>query len=238
MRITKISHPLPGFYRVDTLVKRLCDENGQDDFYADEFLRRARGAIIAGELQSRYPETGYPIDNKNDVTPIVTMLDFNGWLGSWQCPFSLVEPNLPTVATNPNPSCLDTKPQARDDAPVDATTAAPPKQAGTALAPVVKVQASEPRPAATSPRFTMTKAAMIAQHEHEWHTIKRDMADAKRNGLSAAAKEGARGWREADAMEWARANNRLQKSPIQEVTTVASTMPTVKTLPSRRIKGC
>jgi hypothetical protein len=96
----------------------------------------------------------------------------------------------------------------------------------------------EPRPAATGSRLRTTKAAMIAQHKHEWPTVAQDIKDAQRNGLSGAAKAGAREWHEPEAMAWALAKNRRQKSPITELTTVASTMPTLETLPSRQIKGC
>lgn len=67
----------------------------------------------------------------------------------------------------------------------------------------------ERRPAAKSAQFTMKKAAIIAQHEHEWPTVVQDIKDAARNGLSAAAKADAREWREADAMEWARTKGKL-----------------------------
>lgn len=63
----------------------------------------------------------------------------------------------------------------------------------------------------TGPKFSMTKSSMIEQHKHEWPTIKRDIADAGRNGLSAA-KAGVRGWHEQDALEWARANNKLENT--------------------------
>ena len=85
-------------------------------------------------------------------------------------------------------------------------------QAATPPAPVVDAPACEVRPAATGPQFTMTKAAMIEQHKHEWPTIERDIADAKRNGLADAAKAGAREWREANAMEWARSKNKLVRA--------------------------
>ena len=63
----------------------------------------------------------------------------------------------------------------------------------------------------TGPKFSMTKSSMIEQYKHEWPTIKRDIADAGRNGLSAA-KAGVRGWHEQDALEWARANNKLENT--------------------------
>lgn len=60
----------------------------------------------------------------------------------------------------------------------------------------------------TAPVFSMTKAAMIAQHKHEWPSIEGDMRDAASNGLFAA-KAGARGWNQANAMQWASAHNKL-----------------------------
>ncbi|OIP15386.1 MAG: hypothetical protein AUK50_10670 [Comamonadaceae bacterium CG2_30_57_122] len=55
------------------------------------------------------------------------------------------------------------------------------------------------------PEFPLTKSAMIAQHEHVWPTIAADLKAACDNGLSAC-KAGARKWREACALDWARAN--------------------------------
>lgn len=75
-------------------------------------------------------------------------------------------------------------------------------------APVVEEAVREPRPAATGHAFTMKKAAMIAQHKHEWPTIEQDIKDAGRNGLNNA-KAGQREWKEAKAMEWARAKGKL-----------------------------
>ena len=119
------------------------------------------------------------------------------------------------------PQQADTQPQAVKVLPVD-----------TGAAPMASVQASEPRPAATSPQFVMTKAAMIEQHKHEWPTIERDMSDANRNGLNAA-KAGVRGWNEAKAKDWAHANNRLNRAhkPAQ---TLNVAMNSMASLPSRK----
>jgi hypothetical protein len=51
---------------------------------------------------------------------------------------------------------------------------------------------------------------MITQFKAMWPTIESDLADASKNGLAAAAKAGTRDWREQEAMEWARAKNKLQ----------------------------
>lgn len=85
----------------------------------------------------------------------------------------------------------------------------PPQIAMDIHAGAVVVQpANEHRPAATGPLFTMKKAAMIDQHKHEWPTIEQDIKDAGRNGLNKA-KADQREWKEAEAMEWARAKGKL-----------------------------
>jgi len=63
--------------------------------------------------------------------------------------------------------------------------------------------------APTGPRLQVNKAALIAQHKHEWPTIEGDIKSASENGLSQAAKAGARNWYEDDAVQWARSKNRL-----------------------------
>lgn len=115
----------------------------------------------------------------------------------------------------------------------------PPQIAMDIHAGAVVVQpANEPRPAATGPVFTMKKAAMIAQHKHEWPTIEKDMKDAGRNGLHKA-KGGAREWHEAKAMDWARAKGKLKSSdkPELSLTDVMNNMTRIE--PSRKhiLKG-
>jgi len=61
---------------------------------------------------------------------------------------------------------------------------------------------------AGTPKFNMTKAALVKAHKHEWPTIEGDLAHASENGL-AAAKAGTRDWYEAAAMDWARAKGKL-----------------------------
>lgn len=96
---------------------------------------------------------------------------------------------------------------------------------------VAVADATGPASAVTAPttglKFSMTKAAMLNQHRHEWPTIERDMADASKNGLSAA-KAGARDWNEATALEWARANNKLKNAQV------ANLDGAMRNLPSRR----
>jgi len=54
---------------------------------------------------------------------------------------------------------------------------------------------------------------MVKRHVARWRTIKADMKGAATNGLADAAKAGERGWREADALEWAKVNSRLLSAP-------------------------
>ena len=98
-------------------------------------------------------------------------------------------------------------------------------------APVVDVPAIEATRPSASPQFTMTKAAMIGQHKHQWPSIERDMQDANRNGLNAA-KAGARGWREAMSLEWARANGRLESNDAPDA--LRGAINTMASLPTSR----
>ena len=88
------------------------------------------------------------------------------------------------------------------------------------------------RQAAITPKFSMTKAALIDSHEHEWPTIRRDMADAKTNGL-AAAMAGARGWNESVALAWAKAKNKL-KSVAKPADVLTQAMHSMVSLPGRK----
>lgn len=85
------------------------------------------------------------------------------------------------------------------------------------------------RAAASGLIFSVTKASMIKQHKHEWPTIERDMADASKNEL-AAAKMGARGWVQPDALSWARANNKLV-SVAKPADSLAQAMHNMRSLP-------
>ena len=77
------------------------------------------------------------------------------------------------------------------------------------------------------------KAALIAAHVHEWPTIERDISDAKANGLATAAKSGARGWREADALTWARAKGKLI-SAAKPADSLTQAMHNLGALPPRK----
>lgn len=102
-----------------------------------------------------------------------------------------------------------------------------PAQAAAEPAPVVGDSASNARV------VPFKKAALIAAHVHEWPTIERDISDANANGLATAAKAGARGWRQADALTWARAKGKLicAAKPADSLT---QAMHNLGALPSRK----
>lgn len=87
--------------------------------------------------------------------------------------------------------------------------------------------------ASSAPSVPFKKAALIAAHVHEWPTIERDIADATANGLASAAKAAKRGWREADALNWARAKGKLI-SAAKPADSLAQAMHNLGALPSRK----
>lgn len=112
-----------------------------------------------------------------------------------------------------------------------------PAQNTATPAPVVAAEAvteRETRQAIEAPKFSMSKAALIAAHEHEWPTIRRDIAGASTNGL-AAAKAGSREWWEAQAMDWAKAKGKLT-SAAKPAALLAQTMNSMASIPGRRHK--
>lgn len=110
-----------------------------------------------------------------------------------------------------------------------------PAQNTATPAPVVLAEAGtvrETRLAVDAPKFSMSKAALIDAHKHEWLTIERDIADASTNGL-AAAKAGARAWWEGQAMEWAKAKGKLEGA-AKPAAVLAQTMHSMASIPGRR----
>ncbi len=103
--------------------------------------------------------------------------------------------------------------------------------------PVDKAPAHEPQAAGAGPRFSMTRAALISSHEHEWRNIRVDIAGASNNELKAA-KAGSRGWYEDIAMEWARAKGRLN-TPAKPANELAAAVHSMASVPSRKhiLKG-
>lgn len=120
----------------------------------------------------------------------------------------------------------------------DATAPAPANDTPEQAAPVVAAS-DEPVPSAKSegPKFSMTKAGLIAAHEHEWPGIRTDIAGAANNGLNAA-KADSRGWFEDIAMQWARAKGRLQTNK-ETASNLNIAMTRMASLPSQKhtLKG-
>lgn len=88
------------------------------------------------------------------------------------------------------------------------------------------------------PQFSMTRAALVQAHRHEWPTIDADLKDASKNGLSKA-KAAVRDWNEALALEWARAHAKLVLQAPGSAADLTDAMRNLATLPSRKnhLKG-
>jgi len=82
---------------------------------------------------------------------------------------------------------------------------------------------------ATSPVFSMSRAALVKAHSHHWPTIVGDLKDANKNGL-AAAKAGARDWTESLALLWARSKGKLT---AEDASGTTQAMHRMVSLPSR-----
>ena len=170
-------------------------------------IRRMRPAVESGLLRVTDPLDGGPIDRRHRLySDWVTPDDINKWLEGEGYPYRWPAP-------------------AQDTAPLESVVAGGATHAPAAVAALVESDK-------TRPKFSMTKTAMMEQHAHEWPTLKRDMADASTNGL-AAAKAGPRGWYEPDAMEWARANNKLANTS-KSASSLTQAMNSMGNLPGRK----
>jgi len=171
-----------------------------------------------GEVRGRYPLTLVPFDTAGisplDYASLMVLTPNDIRLLAAECDFRVeaedVLKSADPIQDSPAPS--DTSP-----------ALAQPR----ATAPAVSESASNP----TAVPFR--KSALISAHICEWPTIKRDIADAHRNGLAAAAKAGARGWLEDSALAWAKAKGRL-KNTEKPVDSLAQAMHNMSNLPSRR----
>lgn len=107
--------------------------------------------------------------------------------------------------------------------PIAAATPEPPEPVA------VEKKEVTAKAAPTGSKLSINKAALIAQHKHIWPTIDSDIKNASENGLSKAAKAGARDWYEDDAMQWARSKNKLiQPTSAATLNSVMSNLPTRK----------
>lgn len=77
--------------------------------------------------------------------------------------------------------------------------------------PVATPSASEAQTQEYAP-VLLKRAALVAKHLRNWPTVETDLNHGNENGLTARAKSDKRGyWREADALQWARENGKLQE---------------------------
>ena len=162
-----------------------------------EIAEKLFGDIYAGKLPVR-KANGDPLDGEpgqfkmtGPETPHLTVEEGNDWLKN----------NRYLQVWEPGNHASQTA--------VLAGAEGVPKRAPELTEPAVAAKEKEPRTAETRPKFSMTRAALIAAHEHAWPTIKGDIKEASKNGLSAAM-AGKRGWCEDRALAWARAKGKLE----------------------------
>ena len=173
------------------------------------FTLHMRDSIRAGALPAVRQRIPWFIENEV-IEPHVTAQDFAAWLAS--------------EGVTPSPLVAEWFKHQDVASPAPAPA---PAQAAAEPAPVVGDSASSARV------VPFKKAALIAAHVHEWPTIERDISDANANGLATAAKAGARGWREADALTWARAKGKLI-SAAKPADSLTQAMHNLGALPRRK----
>ena len=171
------------------------------------FTLHMRDSIRAGALPAVRQRIPWFIENEV-IEPHVTAQDFAAWLAR--------------EGVEPSPLVREWFEHQRVASPAPA-----PAQHAATPAPVVGDSASNARV------VPFKKAALIAAHVHEWPTIERDISDANANGLATAAKAGARGWREADALTWARAKGKLIRA-AKPADSLTQAMHNLGALPSRK----
>jgi len=185
-----------GLYMYQQAAREIADARGWSDDRLTALLEDMAAAINNGKLTTHDRKTGMarPL-NRPEFFGLVTPESVNKWLASTQAIY-----------------------QWTPQAPVTEIKAA----GGLPDAPVVDVPASEPRPAATGPRFIMKRVALIANLEYEWSSIKTDISDAIRNGLKAAAHTGKHGEWDADkARAWAVLKGKVkQTTPVNQLASV------------------
>lgn len=189
-----------GRYTIAEAAQVLAEAHGLEPAALIE--RRMLPAIDDGQLRAFDAADGGPLQGRkcNVYADEVTPAGIDAWLSAEGFAKHV---RWPEPATAPEP-------------PAPTPVAAPQKEVAEKAAP-------------TGPKLSMTKAALIAQHKHEWPTIEGDIRGASENGLSKAAKAGARDWYEDAAMQWARSRNRLTVStPAATLNNVMSKLPSRK----------
>ena len=90
MRLSSIFNPISGLRSCNELVAAIATERKWDSTQASRLLQKVHRAILDGKLPSRDPETAH-IADKNSESPLVTLADFNKWLGENGVPYSAPE---------------------------------------------------------------------------------------------------------------------------------------------------
>jgi len=86
----------------------------------------------------------------------------------------------------------------------------PPRLVRAWLGPVWQEEAPKVGAGKTAPIEKRKKSALVSECQSDWPTIERDIQDASRNGLAAAAKlTDGRGWDKDRALEWAKERGKL-----------------------------
>jgi len=183
--------------------------------------RRARAVSSTAKLRARVLKACA----KSDAT----------WI-AWRAAMvrQLLQPK-PQAMMPPSVAPLEEK-SAPGDEPLQPVPA--PKAETACAAPVVAESASgapakEPRLGTNGPAYGMCRGALIQAHESKWPTIRRDLQDAAKNGLSRA-RAGARGWHEANALAWARSRGKL-KDTAKPADALTQGINIMASLPGRKI---
>lgn len=199
-------------YTLADAAQAIAAQQGWHDGARDTLKKQMMQAASDGTLTVRNPHTDLPYKpgTGRDFYELVTPADVNAWLEKQGAPYRW---NVAAPAK-------------------DTAKPAPMVTARDAPAPLTEGDGRAPSTIPNGPRFSMTKAGLIEAHEHEWPTIKGDIAGAATNGLKAA-KAGSRGWYEDIAMEWARAKGR-RTTNIETTASLSGAMNRMATLPSSK----
>jgi hypothetical protein len=108
MRISTIIKPREGLYLFNVLIEEVGRKHGLSAEGIDHLHSRAIEAIRARALKSRDPESSLPVSEREEVTPLVTLEDFNEWLQAADAA------NL-GIANTPGAAPTDTPAKIEDD---------------------------------------------------------------------------------------------------------------------------
>ena len=169
----------------------------------DNILGCLRSSIAHGNIQVQQ------ITEDQYETQQVCWPELIRWARSKSYPISdkledIVAKMEPVAARPKN----DTKPQAAPDAPADTVAPVPKTETAAGLSNATVVLTSKPHTTVRDSGFSTPRGVLIEKHKHHWPTIAGDIKGAKGTELRYA-KADKRGWHEAKALDWARANGKL-----------------------------